>query len=140
MDKEIFKDIKAENYDFGQDDLVMALMLKNYLETLSVDEAKETLDTIFPFKAPGDDKQKASVPKLISLIQRAQAATEKETAEWKPENADEFTRGIMYFITKMLSDSLNAEEYVKTVPYDIVDMLHDCLLALEKATGIYRFR
>lgn len=140
MDQKILNGIKVESYDLREDDLVMGLMLKNYLESLSVEEAKDTLDTLFPFKTPGDDRQRASAPELISLIKKAQSVTEKETAQWKPKEADEFTRGVMYFISKMLPDSLDAEEYVKTVPYDIVAMLYDCLLALESATGIYRFR
>ena len=139
MDREVFKDIQPESYQLTVNDYIIASALKGYLETLSIEDARERLEKVFPSRVVKNGAMRVSAPELVVLIKDAQTATENETVKWSPENADALTAEIMNCIKDTLSEHLKAEEYVKDVPYGVIDMLHDCHKAIESATGIYRF-
>ena len=140
MERKVFEKIDMTSYGLAQYDYVIAVMLKNYLETLSVDDAREILEKIFTSNTDENGTTKVSAPELAALIRDAQTKTENESKDWHPDQSEPFIGKIMELIRSMLPDSLNATEYVKAVPYGLIDMLHDCYKAIESATGIYRFK
>ena len=133
MHGKILSRIAVESYELGINDLVIGALLKSYLETMTIDQAKKELEIIFPSMTK-DGMFRVSAPDLADFLDRARTELPINMNTVSKEG-DENTMAMKTMgIVKDFLKSLDAKEYVKTIPYGIVDMLHDCYKAIASAS------
>lgn len=139
MDEDVFKDVELIPEKFGRDNFALVTLVKTYLESLDIDDAREILERVFP-ENEKNGEQKVSAPALVELLDDAKANASKLTKTWCPEKSE----GLVKFVTDHLKNDvigeLDSKEYVKTISYDFVNVLRNCYKAIENKTHIYRFR
>lgn len=137
MNKEIFKDIKIEVYGLEKTDLVIASLIKTYIEKLTVDDARTVLEKVFPENRNENGVLKIDAPKLVELIKSAQVDAAKDESYWEiPECSCEKTKELVDGVRTFLIDELNVKEYVLCMPSRFASMLENLLSAIKDATHI----
>jgi hypothetical protein len=126
-------------YGLEKTDLVIASLIKTYIEKLTVDDARTVLEKVFPENRNENGVLKIDAPKLAELIKSAQIDAAKDESYWEMSGGScEKTKELVDEVRTFLIKELDSKEYVWNVPSGLISMLEELLSAIEEATHIYR--
>ena len=134
MDKELLSDIRIVEYVTHPKDMLVASLLRVYLEEQTVEDARDMLERIFPANTEADGMVHVSGSELAALISAAQKEARKNIdswLEWKGESG-EFADEVIKLSKTYLLDELEGKKFVASEPMGVVTMLNDCLEVLKK--------
>ena len=143
LNTEILKDVRAEDYGFNIMDMIIAVLLKAYLQQMESAIVPEVLDRIV---SPGvrsihggTVKGRALAEaywvtidgtKLASLIEDARTAAAISAMEWRAQEGEDLLKMAIDYIRNDVIPSLSGEKYVASMPKKMAEFITDCWLAL----------
>ena len=138
---DILRDVHAEAYGFKIVDLMVAILIKAYLQLLKPEVAKEQLSRII---SPGVKtlygstvKKRGLLPEdwsaingkaLAELIDDARTAAAISAMEWKAQEGEQALEHAIELMRDNLFPILSGEKYVETIPVEMAEFLTDCWL------------
>ena len=144
----ILHDVHAHEYGFKIVDLMVAMLIKAYLQLLKPEVAKEQLSRII---SPGVKtlygstvKKRGLLPEdwsdingkaLAELIDDARAAATISAMEWKAQEGEQALEHAIELMRDNLFPMLSREKYVETIPVEMAEFLTDCWLALSRESS-----
>ena len=143
MNTGILRNVHAEEYSFNMDDLIVATMLKAYLQTLKVEEVPGQLGRIVSagmrnlrggtVKGRGLAKEEWSGldrDALAALIDNARTAATISAMEWQAQPGEKLLGRAIEFMRDELFPALDGKKYVASMPVEMAEFITDCWLTV----------
>lgn len=143
MNTGILRNVHAEEYGFSMDDLIVAAMLKAYLQTLRVDEVPGQLGRIVSagmrnlrggtVKGRGLAKEEWSEldrDALAVLIDNARTAATISAMEWQAQEGERLLDKTISLLRDEVFPALSGENYVAAMPVGMAEFITDCWLTV----------
>ena len=143
MNTGILSNVHAEEYGFNMDDLIVAAMLKAYLQTLRVEEVPGQLGRIVSagmrnlrggtVKGRGlSEEQWSGIDSdaLAVLINDAKAAAAISAMEWQAQEGERLLDKTISLLRDEVFPALSGENYVAAMPVGMAEFITDCWLTV----------
>ena len=143
MNTGILRGVRIEEYGFNMDDLIVATMLKAYLQTLKVEEVPGQLARIVDpnvrdlrggtVKGRGLTKEEWSgvdSNDLAVLINDAKAAAAISAMEWQAQEGERLLDKTISLLRDEVFPALSGENYVAAMPVGMAEFITDCWLTV----------
>lgn len=143
MNTGILREVHADGYGFKIADMVVAAMLKAYLQEMVVEEVPYLLSRIV---SPGMRSIRGGTVKewgldqsvwitidgaeLATLIDNARVAAAISAAEWQPQKGEKLLKKTIEYMRDDLFPALSGERYVASMPVEMAEFITDCWLAV----------
>lgn len=143
MNTGILRNVKAEQYGLKLADMVVAAMLKAYLQEMVKEEVPDLLSRIV---SPGMRsirggtvkerglEQSAWITidgaKLAALIESARAAAVISADAWLAQKGERLLRKTIEYMRDDVFPGLSGERYVASMPVEMAEFITDCWLAV----------
>lgn len=139
----ILRDVNAEQYGFKMVDLVVAVMLKAYLQEMV---AEEVLGLLSRIVSPGMRSIRGGTVKrrgleqstwitingaeLASLIESARAAAAISAESWRAQEGEALLKKTIEYMKDDVLPGLSGKRYVASMPVEMAEFITDCWLAV----------
>ena len=143
MNTGILRGVRIEEYGFNMDDLIVATMLKAYLQTLKVEEVPGQLARIVDpnvrdlrggtVKGRGLAKEEWSgvdSNDLAVLINDARAAATISAKEWQAMEGEKLLEKTISLLRDEVFPALDGKNYVASMPVEMAEFITDCWLTV----------
>ena len=143
MNTGILREVHADEYGFKIADMVVAAMLKAYLQEMVVEEVPGLLSRIV---SPGMRSIRGGTVKergldqsvwitidgaeLAALIESARAAATISAAEWQAQKGEKLLKKTIEYMRDDVFLGLSGARYVASMPVEMAEFITDCWLAV----------
>lgn len=123
MNTGILRDVHADEYGFGMEDLTVAAMLKAYLQQLTEEAAVETLRSVVR-------PEGINTEELARLIDNARVVAAISADTWRAQEGERVLKNTIEYMRDKLLPTLSGEKYVGSMPAEMTKFLTDCWLTV----------
>ena len=145
MNSGILKYVRAEKYGFEIGDLLVAALVKAYLQEIDPDTAAEKLSrivfcdvleltggTVKSRELPKEKWFRLNETKLAELIDSAKSQAGWEVRQWKAKKNERVLDATINYIRDELYSNVDGIKYVETMPIEMAEFITDCWLAVSR--------
>lgn len=145
MNSGILKSVKVEEYGFEIGDLLVAALIKAYLQEINPDSVAEGLSRIVFYdvlelaggtvksrELPKEKWYRLNERKLSELIDSAKSMAEREIRQWHAKKNERVLNTTINYIRNEIFPSVDGKKYVETMPIEMAEFITDCWLAVSR--------
>ena len=143
MNTGILRSVVEDKYGFEFKDLIVASMIKAYLQQMKVEEVPEALcriispkmrelrgSSIKGRKLPTEQWNGVDKEALALLIDEARAAAAISAMEWQAQEDEKVLEQVIDYLRNDFIPALDGKEYVASMPVEMAEFITDCWLTV----------
>ena len=143
MNTGILREVHADEYGFCMDDLIVAAMVKAYLQTLRVEEVPGQLGrivapnvrgirggTVKGRKLSAEQWSGIDSDALAELIDNARTVAAISAVEWQAQDGERLLEKTISLLRDEVFPALSGEKYVAAMPVEMAEFITDCWLTV----------
>lgn len=145
MSNGILKYVRAEKYGFEIGDLLVAALIKAYLQEIDPDTAAEKLSRIVFYdvleltggtvksrELPKEKWYRLNETKLAEMIDSAKSKAGWEVWRWHAKKNERVLDTTINYIRDELYSNVDGNKYVETMPIEMAEFITDCWLTVSR--------